>query len=70
MRTVAVLGAGGVGGLVAAALARAGTPVVVVAREETAEQINRTGFNVRSVKLGQFNVAVRATPRLDEAVDL
>jgi ketopantoate reductase len=36
---VAVLGPGGVGGLVAAALDRAGTPVTVVAREPTAAAI-------------------------------
>ena len=36
MTAVAVLGAGGVGGFVAAALARAGAEVTVVARAETA----------------------------------
>ncbi|MGI8505788.1 MAG: 2-dehydropantoate 2-reductase N-terminal domain-containing protein, partial [Solirubrobacteraceae bacterium] len=51
---IAVLGAGGVGGLVAAALARAGEDVVVVAREETAELISRSGIEVRSAALGPF----------------
>ncbi len=41
--TIAVLGPGGVGGLVAGALARAGTDVLLVAREETAETIARAG---------------------------
>ena len=69
MRSVAVLGPGGVGGLVAAALARAGTPVTVVAREETAARQMRDGLRVRSVRLGAFQVDVRAVARLAEPVD-
>jgi 2-dehydropantoate 2-reductase len=67
--TIAVLGPGGVGGLVAAALARAGTDVVVVAREETAAAIERGGIRVRSVALGDFEAEIRAVARLDEPVD-
>lgn len=70
MTTVAVLGPGGVGGLVAAALARAGTPTTVVAREETADRIDRDGLRVRSVRLGEFQVDVRAVSELNEPVDL
>ncbi|MDX6663821.1 MAG: 2-dehydropantoate 2-reductase, partial [Solirubrobacteraceae bacterium] len=70
MKTVAVLGPGGVGGLVAAALARAGTDVTVVAREETAARLARDGLRVRSVRLGDFQVDVRAVARLDKPVDL
>ena len=70
MKAVAVLGPGGVGGLVAAALARAGTPVPVVAREETAEGLDRDGIRVRSVRLGEFHAEVRAVARIDEPVDL
>lgn len=70
MRTVAVLGPGGVGGLVAAALARAGAPVTIVAREETAARLTRDGLRVRSVRLGEFQVDVRAVSRLTEPVDL
>jgi 2-dehydropantoate 2-reductase len=68
--SVAVLGPGGVGGLVAAALARAGTAVTVVAREDTAERLNRDGLRVRSARLGDFQAGVRAVPSLDEPVDL
>ena len=68
--TIAVLGPGGVGGYVAAALARAGTDVVVVAREETAEHIAAEGIHLDSVRLGRFTVHPRATARLDEAVDV
>jgi len=51
---IAVLGPGGVGGLLAAALARAGEQVVVVAREETATRIAERGIEVSSVRLGDF----------------
>ncbi len=70
MRTVAVLGPGGVGGLVAAALHRAGTAVTVVAREDTAARIARDGLRVRSVRLGEFEAAVPAVDLLGEDVDL
>jgi len=67
---VGVLGPGGVGGLVAAALDRAGTPVTVVAREETVEVIENDGIRVRSVKLGDFTARPRAVPLLSSPVDL
>lgn len=70
MKTVAVLGPGGVGGLVAAALARAGIDVTVVAREDTADRLNRDGLRVRSVRLGDFQVDVRAVAALADPVDL
>lgn len=70
MTSVAVLGPGGVGGLVAAALARAGTDVTVVAREETAARLVRDGLRVHSARLGDFQVDVRAVSRLDTPVDL
>ena len=70
MTSVAVLGPGGVGGLVAAALTRAGTPTTVVAREETAARLQRDGLRVRSVRLGDFQVDVRAAARLEETADV
>lgn len=70
MRSVAVLGPGGVGGLLAGALARAGTEVTVVAREETADRIAREGVRVESVRLGAFRARPRARPRLEDPVDL
>jgi 2-dehydropantoate 2-reductase len=66
---LAVLGSGGVGGLVAAALARAGEPVTVIAREETAAAIARDGLQVRSVRLGDFRARPDAVPALEESVD-
>jgi 2-dehydropantoate 2-reductase len=67
--TIAVLGPGGVGGLVAGALDRAGTPVTLVARESTAELIAARGLRVSSVRLGDFVAHPRAVARLEEPVE-
>jgi 2-dehydropantoate 2-reductase len=67
---VAVLGPGGVGGLVAAALDGAGTPTTVVAREETCATIERDGIRVRSTRLGDFTARPRAVPLLSWPVDI
>jgi 2-dehydropantoate 2-reductase len=66
---VAVLGPGGVGGLVAGALHRAGTEVIVVAREQTAAVISERGLHVSSVGLGEFTARPAATARLEQPVD-
>jgi len=67
---VAVLGPGGVGGLVAGALARASTPVVVVARESTTATIAMHGIDVHSVLLGDFLARPQAEASLQEPVDV
>jgi 2-dehydropantoate 2-reductase len=67
---VAVLGPGGVGGFVAAALVRAGVPTTVVAREETAAKIAEQGLRVSSVRLGEFVAQPATTARLDDDVDV
>lgn len=65
MSKIAVLGPGGVGGFVAAALARAGEDVVVVARDGTAEVIAARGLQVRSAALGaEFTVRPATCARL------
>jgi 2-dehydropantoate 2-reductase len=66
---VAVLGPGGVGGLLAGVLDRAGTDVVVVARESTAEVIERDGLRVRSAIFGDFVAHPRALARLEQPLD-
>ncbi len=66
---IAVLGPGGVGGLLAGALARTHTHVLVVARESTAELIERDGLEVQSVRLGTFHSNPHAVARLEEEVD-
>jgi 2-dehydropantoate 2-reductase len=67
---VAILGPGGVGGFLAAALTRAGEDTTVVAREETAEQIELGGIEVQSVRLGDFTVRPKATAVLREPVEV
>jgi 2-dehydropantoate 2-reductase len=67
---VAVLGPGGVGGLVAGALDHAGSAdAIVVARAETARVISTQGLRVNSVSLGEFVARPRAVERLEEPVD-
>jgi 2-dehydropantoate 2-reductase len=66
---IAVLGPGGVGGLLAGALQRSGQQVVVVAREPTAKTISARGLRVGSVTLGEFVAHPRAVARLQEPVD-
>lgn len=70
MATIAVLGPGGVGGFLAAALARAGADVTVVARAATSELIARDGIAVRSVRLGEFTGRPAATPTPSRNVDV
>jgi 2-dehydropantoate 2-reductase len=67
---IAVLGPGGVGGLIAGLLERAGTPVLVVAQEATAEAISARGLRVDSVSFGEFVSRPRAVARLEEQVDV
>ncbi|MDQ6745334.1 MAG: ketopantoate reductase family protein [Actinomycetota bacterium] len=70
MRTVAVLGPGGVGGFLAAALERSGQAVTVIAREETAAAIAREGIRVESVRLGGFDARPGTSAALREPVDV
>jgi 2-dehydropantoate 2-reductase len=67
---IAILGPGGVGGFLAAALARAGESTLVVARETTAELIGRDGIEVDSVRLGRFTAHPPAVPALRHVVDV
>lgn len=63
MKRIAVVGAGAIGGFLAAALARAGNPVVIVARGEHAAAIRRDGLSVES-DLGTFCVPVMVSDDL------
>jgi 2-dehydropantoate 2-reductase len=65
MDSIAILGPGGVGGFLAAALARAGQPVTIVARQETAAHIAGHGLVVRSARLGDFAVHPPAVAALE-----
>jgi 2-dehydropantoate 2-reductase len=66
---VAVLGPGGVGGFVAAALARAGEDVTVVARPQTAAVLRERGLSVRSAVLGEFAARPAVVERLADEVE-
>ncbi|MFI7094311.1 ketopantoate reductase family protein [Streptomyces lydicus] len=67
--TVAVLGPGGVGGLIGALLARHGHRVICLAGEATAAALSQGGVRVESAQYGDFTAAVEADTRLREAVD-
>jgi 2-dehydropantoate 2-reductase len=66
---VAILGPGGVGGLLAGALDRAGSEVIVVAQEATAAVIAEQGVRVQSVIFGDFVAHPRAVALLEQPVD-
>ncbi|MEV8509981.1 2-dehydropantoate 2-reductase N-terminal domain-containing protein [Actinoplanes sp. NPDC051475] len=67
---VAVVGPGGIGGLLAAVLARGGAEVTCVARQHTATWIAAEGITVRSATLGNFTVPVTAATRLPSPPDV
>ncbi|HVD00989.1 MAG TPA: 2-dehydropantoate 2-reductase [Candidatus Dormibacteraeota bacterium] len=62
----AVLGPGGVGGVIGAALAGSGSPVTFITRDPDYP----TRVSVESDKLGSFEAEVAATTRLDTPVDV
>jgi 2-dehydropantoate 2-reductase len=68
--SIAVLGPGGVGGFVAAALARARVNVALVAREPAATALTLTGVSVRSAALGNFVGHPGVVSELTEPVDV
>ncbi|MGI5375073.1 ketopantoate reductase family protein [Streptomyces sp. CA-251387] len=67
--TVAVLGPGGIGGLLAALLSRAGHRVICLAGDDTAKTLRTTGIHVRSGLFGDFTADVEADTELREPVD-
>ncbi len=67
--TVAVLGPGGIGGLLAALLSRAGHRVICLAGDETAAALRTSGIHVRSGVFGDFTARVEADTELREPVD-
>lgn len=68
--TIAVLGPGGVGGLVAGLAARSGHRVIVLAGGATAESLRAGGISVTSAHLGDFTAEVEVAEALVEPVDL
>jgi 2-dehydropantoate 2-reductase len=69
--SVAVLGPGGVGGFLAAALVGGGqADVTVVAREPTADALTHRGFVVTSRLLGEFTARPAIVTRLETETDV
>ncbi|WP_327694552.1 ketopantoate reductase family protein [Streptomyces sp. NBC_00459] len=67
--TFAVLGPGGVGGLLAALLSLAGHRVLCLAGDDTARTLREGGIRVRSGRFGEFTARVDAATELPEASD-
>jgi 2-dehydropantoate 2-reductase len=67
---VAVLGPGGIGGLLGALLARRGDQVTCLAPPATAAYLAANGLELRSRALGDAKVAVAAASRLEHPVDV
>jgi 2-dehydropantoate 2-reductase len=67
---VAVLGPGGIGGLLAALLTRRGDRVTCLAPPATAAHLAEHGLVLHSPALGDARVAVEAATRLDHPVDV
>jgi 2-dehydropantoate 2-reductase len=65
----AVLGPGGVGGLVASLLAAAGHDVVVLACPSTAAHVAEHGLRLTSDRFGEIRVRPQAAERLAVPVD-
>jgi 2-dehydropantoate 2-reductase len=68
-RVIAVVGPGGVGAFLGAALARAGEDVVLIGREATVAAIEREGLNVDSQRLGPFIAHPGTATQLDRPAD-
>jgi 2-dehydropantoate 2-reductase len=66
---VAVLGPGGVGGLLATLLAHRGHAVTCLARPGTAETIERDGVRLSSERFGELTAPAHGASRLDSPVD-
>lgn len=67
---IAILGAGGIGGLVGALLVRAGHDVVFIAKPDTAEVLRRDGIRVASEQFGDFEVSLDAQDSLTVKADI
>jgi 2-dehydropantoate 2-reductase len=67
---VAVLGPGGVGGLLAGLLARAAATVTCLASPETAAVLTQQGLHIESSRFGAFTAPVLAAETLSEPVDV
>ena len=66
---IAVIGAGAIGGIVAAYLKKAGEDIVLVGRPDQVDIINAKGLTIRGVR-GTETIKLPALARLDQVYDL
>lgn len=67
--TIAIIGAGAIGGVVAAYLKKAGEDVVLVGRPDQADAVRAHGLTVKGCR-GQDNIKLPVLTRLDKPYDL
>jgi len=66
---IAIIGAGAIGGVVAAYLKKAGEDVVLIGRDDQVDTINTKGLGLKGVR-GSETIKVPALTRLDKPYDL
>ncbi|MBI4309531.1 MAG: ketopantoate reductase family protein [Candidatus Omnitrophica bacterium] len=66
---IAVIGAGAIGGVVAACLKKAGEDIVLVGRPEQVDAVNREGLTMHGAR-GRETIRVPAMAKLDKPYDL
>lgn len=66
---IAVIGAGAIGSVVAAYLAKAGEDVVLVGRKDQVDVINQMGLSIKGVR-GDETIKLKALTKLDQSYDL
>ncbi|MFA6378844.1 MAG: ketopantoate reductase family protein [Candidatus Omnitrophota bacterium] len=66
---IAVIGAGAIGSVAAAYLAKAGEDIVLISKQAQADAINQNGLMIRGVR-GQETFRLKALTRLDKHYDL
>src|SRR5476649_2410447 len=66
---IAVIGAGAIGGVVAAYLKKAGEDVILIGRSDQVDVINAKGLTIKGVR-GTETIKVPAATRLDKPYDL
>ena len=69
MMKIAIIGAGAIGGVVAAYLKKAGEDVVLIGRSDQVDAINANGLSLKGVR-GAELIKVPALTRLDQPYDL
>ena len=67
--TIAVIGAGAIGGVIAAYLTKAGEDVTLIAKPEQSKFINAHGLTIKGVR-GQENIRIRSLAQLEKLYDL